>query len=202
MTQKNISANGLHFKERTSSAITFIVNPDEDLLKHAPKENAWFIAYLFHRVVIGQIKDGKFKYYQDDKNDVVLANIQKLRVFNKDAELFVWRTALGGFKARLREDEKSTGHDSVQGMVDANQVLFGTKIERIDDTYVKLKEDRGTEIIMPLAESGIKDSEINERTGRLCIHTRSYIGFIEDTGQATYEDVRFVEFVKYEGGQI
>jgi len=201
MTQENNSSNGLYFKERFTSSLTFDITSDADLLKYAPKENAWFIAYLFHRVVIGQIKEGKFKYYQDDTNDVVLANIQKLRVFNTDAELFVWRNTLGRFKARLRTDGIGKGQD-LAGTVDARQVLFGTKVEKIDDTYVKLTEDRGTEITLPLAELGIRDSEINDRTGRLCIHTRSYIGFIEDTGQATYEDVRFVEFVKYEGGQI
>jgi len=43
----------------------------------------------------------------------------------------------------------------------------------------------------------INDAEINDKKGRLSIHSRSYIGFIEETGQATYEDVRFVEFVMY-----
>lgn len=201
MIQEKNSSNGLYFKERFTSSLSCDITSDADLLKHAPKENSWFIAYLFHRVVIGQIKEGKFTYYQDNTNDVILDNIQKLRVFNTDAELFVWRTTLGKFKARLRTDGNGTGQD-LAGTVDACQVLFGTKVEKIDDTYVKLTEDRGTEIILPLAEIGIRDSEINDRTGRLCIHTRSYIGVIEETGQATYDDVRFVEFVNFKEGRI
>jgi len=53
-------------------------------------------------------------------------------------------------------------------------------------------------ITILFSDLGIKESEINDKKGRLCIHTRSYIGIIEDTGQTTYEDVRFVEFVKYQ----
>ncbi len=188
--------NGLRYKIRKTSSKPVKITGDEDILMNVP-DNGWFIAYLFHRVVIGRIKNGEFKYYPDTKNsnDVTLSNLQKLRVFNKDIELFVWRTNLGGYKARLRNDNEG----AEQGAVDAWQVLFGTKANPTNDNnYSVLTEERGTEIILPLSDLGIKESEINDKKGRLCVHTRSYIGFIEDTGQATYEDVRFVEFVKYQ----
>jgi CRISPR-associated protein (TIGR03984 family) len=187
--------NGLKYNKVNTSSKPVGITSDEDILENAP-QNAWFISYLFHRVVIGQIKNGQFEYYQDTKipNDVTLSNMQKLRVFNKDTELFVWRTNSGKHKARLRID----GNGLEQGVVDANQVLFGTKAEILDQKYSILKEDRGTEIILPLTELGIKVTDINKAKGRLCIHTRSYVGFIEETGQATYEDVRFVKFVKYQ----
>ena len=187
--------NGLRYKIRKTSSKPVNITEDNDILMNSP-ENGWFIAYLFHRVVIGRIKNGKFEYYQNAKNsnDVTLSNMLKLRVFNKDTELFVWRTNPGGYKARIRTDKVG----EKQGVVDARQVLFGTRAGKLDEKYSILKEDRGTEIILPLNDLGIQVADINKEKGRLCIHTRAYIGIIEDTGQATYEDVRFVEFVKYE----
>jgi CRISPR-associated protein (TIGR03984 family) len=186
--------NGLEYNNLKTSSTSVTIQSDKDILDNAP-DNSWFIAYLYHRVVIGQIKNGKFDYHPYAKipNDVTLLNFLKLRVFNEDSELFVWKTNLGGYKARLRID--GTGQE--QGVVDAKQVLFGTKAEKLDQKYSILKEDRGTEIILPLSELGINEIDINKGKGRLCIHTRSYIGFIEETGQATYEDVRFVEFLMY-----
>lgn len=186
--------NGLQYNKQKTSSKSVTIIEDKDILMNAP-DNGWFIAYLFHRVVIGRIKKGEFEYYQNAKNsnDVTLPNMIKLRAFNKDAELFVWRTNIGGYKARLRTD--NAGEE--QGVIDAKQVLFGTRAEKLNEKYSILKEDRGTEIILPLNDLGIQIDDINNEKGRLCVHTRAYIGIIEDTWQATYEDVRFVEFVKY-----
>ena len=197
MTQNSNKPNGLKYSKMKTTSTFFEIPSDAEILKNAPIENAWFIAYLFHRVVIGRVVDKQFVYYKQDDKDVMLSNVQKLRVFNKDAELFVWRTNQGIYKARLRTD--SEGKE--QGVVDANQVLFGTKVEIIDQKYSILKEDRGTEIILPLKDLGISDSDINAEKGRLCVHTRSYIGYIDDM-LASYEDVRFVEFVMYKEGEL
>ena len=193
MTQEINIPNRLIYSKKKTSTTPVVITSDADILNAAPTVNVWFIAYLFHRVVIGRVDQKQFVYYKQADNDVTLLNIQKLRVFNNDSELFVWRTTLGGYKARLRKD----GKGQEEGVIDANQVLFCTKSEKLDQTYSILKEDRGTEIILPLKELGIIDAEINDKKGRLSIHTRSYIEFIEETGQATYEDVRFVEFVMY-----
>ena len=199
MTQEKNAHNGLKYSKKKTTVTPIIITSDADILKFAPIENAWFIAYLFHRVVIGRVVDKQFVYYKQADNDVILKSVQKLRVFNKDAELFVWRTNLGGYKARLRKD----GEGSEQGVVDACQVMFGTdaKPAKDDNTYTCLTEKRGTEIILPLKDLEINDSEINDKKGRLCIYTRSYVGYIEDM-QATYEDVRFVEFVIYQEGKL
>jgi len=201
-----MKTNGLIYLNIKSSSSEIKIQSDQDILDKAP-ENAWFIAYLYHRVVIGKITDGKFDYYPDEKipNDVTLSNILKLRVFNEDSELFVWKTNIGGYKARLRKDKdkKIIDPDDMKNQlwfdpdkqyaVEAKQVLFGTKAEELANDYTKLKEARGNEIIIPLT-----NLKIDEKDHRMCIKTRSYIGYIEKTGQATYEDVRFVEFVKYE----
>lgn len=136
MTQEKNIPNGLKYSKKKTSATPVVITSNTEILNAAPTENAWFIAYLFHRVVIGRIVEKQFVYYKQADNDVTLQNIQKLRVFNKDSELFVWRTALGGYKARLRKD----GEGQECGVVDANQVLFGTKSEKLDQTYSILME--------------------------------------------------------------
>ncbi len=187
--------NGLKYSKLKTTSTPIIIQSDLDILANV-REGAWFIAYLYHRVVIGKIKNGKFEYYPDTKipNDVSITNILKLRVFDEDTELFVWKTKLRGYKARFRTDGIGPG----QGVVDANQVLFGTEAKKIGNTFFSaLTEKRGTEIILSLSDLGIDESEIDDKKGRLCVHTRSYIGSIANTGQATYEDVRFIKFEIY-----
>lgn len=190
-----MESNGLKYDKIKSKVTPFDkIESHQDLLKNAP-QNGWFIAYLYHRVVIGRIKEGTLVYYKDHDNDVQLENLFKIRIFNNEREFFAWRTGQKEFKGRLREDHKGTD----QEVVDAFQIMFGTKAEPLDGAsgYSKITEDRGAEIILPLAEMGINDSDINNMDGRLCVHTRNYIGEITETGQATFEDVRFLEFIKY-----
>lgn len=187
--------NGLKYNTIRSSVMPVDVKTDADILANT-QEDAWFIAYLFERVVIGRVKGKKLIYYNGSKEDVILDNLIKMRIFTSESELYIWRTTLGGFRARLRKD--GSGEDT--GVVDASQIIFGTKAEPVDGDgqYAVLREKRGTEVVIPLQELGISNEEINEKTGRLCIKTRNYIGTIPETGQATYTDVRFVEFVKYQ----
>ncbi len=188
-----MKTNGLNKSNILSNVKPLVINSDQDVLREFTG-NGWFIAYLFHKVIIGQFIYGAFDYFQKEKGDVQIENLIKLRIFNTNSELYVWRTNLGGFKGRLRTD----GDGSPTDVVDANQVIFGTEAKSLDDNYVKITEKRGTEIILPLNKIGISCDQINDKDGRLCIHTRNYIGVIEETGQATYEDVRFVEFLKYQ----
>ena len=129
-----MNTNGLTYLRLKTSTKPVTIQCDQDILDNAP-ENAWFIAYLYHRVVIGKITDGKFDYFPDEKipNDVTKLNILKLRVFNEDAELFVWKTNLDGYRARLRTD----GQGPEQGIVEAKQVLFGTKAEQLTSGLYK-----------------------------------------------------------------
>ena len=86
-----MNTNGLTYFNLKTSSNPVTIQSDQDILDNAPK-GAWFIAYLYHRVVIGKITNGKFDYYPDEKipNDLTLSNMLKLRVFNEDSELFVW----------------------------------------------------------------------------------------------------------------
>ncbi len=183
-----MKTNGLSYLNLKTSSTPVIVNSDQDILDNAP-EGAWFVAYLYHRVVIGKFENKQLVYYKQEIDDVKLSNILKLRVYNENSELFVWKTNLGGHHARLRTD----GNGTEQGIVETKQVLFGTEAKPLTDVpvYSVLTENRDA-IILP-----IHILKINDKKNRMCIKTRSYIGYIEKTGQATYEDVRFVKFEMY-----
>ncbi len=187
MENKNLYNNGLEIIE-TGSDVRYLNNIhistfDElvDLVKSDYADNGYFIAYLDYKVIIGMFDDG---FLIAGSNIAFEPRfIQKLRIFNTDKELFIWRTG-AGLKGRLRtDDENGTGAEAV----DAHQVLFGTKAEVLDQTTT-LTEDRGTEIILPFEVSNV-DSGKN----RVKIKTRNYIG-LNELGQAGYIDCRFLDF--------
>lgn len=187
-----MAKNGLEYICLKTKSVEESINSEQEILNKFSGDG-WFIAYLFHRVVIGEVKNKQFIYYKMEDNDLKLDEIIKLRIFNNESELFVWRSNLGGYFSRLRTD----GEGDSQGVIDSSQILFGTKAETVGDVYLKLTEERGTEIIFPAGCVNIKIEEINSQKKRIAIHTRSYVGRIDETGVATYVDVRFLRFDKY-----
>ncbi len=146
------------------------------------KNNGFIVIYLDYAVLIRKFTDGKILFMKNE-NPFDPIYIQKLRLFNKDKELFLWRTE-GKWKARLRTDD--TG-ESEMTLIEANQVLFGTT-SKVENGFTSLTETRGTEIILPFTITGIDAGK-----NRIKIKTRNYIGYNE-LGQAGYVDCRFVEF--------
>ncbi len=145
-------------------------------------ESGYVIAYLDNKILIGKYEDEQFKFYQ--KEEIKFEFIQKIRIFNKTKELYCWRSK-NILKGRLKDDENSE-------YIDANQVITGTKGEKLQNgEFIKLSEESGTEVILP----NDKNFEVNEKTKRVAIKTRNYIGY-SDNFQATYVDTRFVEFVQ------
>lgn len=146
-------------------------------------DQSFIVAYLDYKVLIGTYEDSRFYFYNNETFDNKY--IQRLRVFNNDQELLVWRSH-DGLNGRLRTDSDG---DSTE-VVDAHQVLFGTKSkpEPSDNSYTKIFEDRGTELILPF-----KELDVDEKKNRITIKTRNYISYNE-VHQATYVDCRFVEF--------
>jgi len=145
------------------------------------------IAYLDYKVIIRNYNNGKITFIEDEE-PFEPEFIQKLRLFDSNKELFLWRTE-GKWKARLRTDEE--GEDV--SVVDANQVLFGTKGEDVGNEFTKLTEDRGTEIILPFEIKNLNDDFKKDNCNRVKINTRNYINYNE-LGQAGYADCRFVKF--------
>lgn len=156
-----------------------------DIEKAAPQDST-VVAWLDNELKIDKLE--KFNTYFE-KKEVML--IQRLRIFNKDAELHVWRSK-GVLKGRLRQDKDKeaveTDYEETE-YLDARQLLWGTEVEKRENDTLFLREDRGTKLTIP----NFIGNDVNKNT-RIFIKTRNYIGFTP-SHHATYVDCRFVEFV-------
>ncbi len=153
-------------------------------------DNGYVVAFLDHAVLTGKFQERKLVF------SIALTNfdpyfIQKFRLFNKDKELYIWR-CVTGYKARLRTDYPAKGGDSaksnVLACVDTDQVLWGTRAEKIAGQVTKLTEKRGVELYLP-----IDIISVDEKENRVKIKTRNYIDN-NILGQAGYIDCRFIDF--------
>ncbi len=149
-------------------------------------EEGFAVAYLDYRVLIGTY-NSTLNFFQNETIDPKY--IQRLRVFNKKSEFFMWRIKPGSFKGRIRRDEQEDS-ESVKA-VDALQVLWGTKKEHKDNGWSLIYEDRGTAMIVPFESDKIT---INDKEKRVKLLTRNYIQH-NSLGQAGYIDSRFMDIV-------
>jgi len=177
-----ISANGLGLKNIKSRAENLNIQSLNDALKYF-NSNGFVIVYLDYKVLIGKVSDNKFFFYNNET--IEEKYIQRMRIFNEDKEVMLWRS-LDGIKGRIRIDNE--GNDTY--VVDASQVLWGTDKEELGNGWIKIFEDRGTELILPL--EGV---EVNDKERRVFLRTRNYVDFHNETKQATYVDCRFIGFI-------
>ncbi len=198
----NLKANGLSLKRADSAEEIFegIKSLEEGLAKLSPDASFDLLAYLDYRVLTGTYTTGQPPGFQFPKKDDTLEDkyIQKIRIFNENEELLLWR-AEGGFNGRLRRDD-DTGNSNA--FVEANQIVFGTQSEKLAK-FTRLWEERGTEFFVP-GDLPVDTEKISLQQ-RVAIQTRNYIGHIGESGgtglepaQATYIDCRFVKFVLLE----
>jgi CRISPR-associated protein (TIGR03984 family) len=184
--------NGLELIER-GSVVTdpFESKPDENpenVLMENIKEKSFAVVWLDYKVLIGTWDGKDFQFYNDETFENKY--LQRMRVFNKDREMLVYRTG-GGFKGRLRIDDKDGKGAEV---IVAKQVLFGTKKDESckDSNYTKITEKRGTSLVLPFG--GL---DVYNKKKRVFIKTHNYIDY-NAVNQATYVDCRFVSFCSNE----
>lgn len=154
------------------------------------------VFYLDNEVLVGKYDGKKFYFYGDKTPNPRF--LQKMRLFNPDKELLLWRikweTDSGNFASRLRADKEGKEIEAV----DAWQLLWGKAI-RMDEKFTKLSDNRGMEIIIPLKDAGVNDGD------RFFIQTRNYITYETDDPsymQASYFDSRFVSFTDKDGKDL
>jgi CRISPR-associated protein (TIGR03984 family) len=183
--------NGLQFRQIKSSIsnLNSIEILDFKSLKSLVKDcfgqKGICIFYLDYKVLIGKYDGEDFIFHEEKEFEPRF--IQKMRLFNIDRELFIWRENRNGFRGRLRIDEPGNETD----VVDANQVLWGTKPEYRGE-FTEITEERGTKLVLP-----VKDLKVDNSENRAFILTRNYISYktYDSTyEQAGYEDCRFVVF--------
>ncbi|OQY09431.1 MAG: CRISPR-associated protein [Desulfobacteraceae bacterium 4572_187] len=140
-------------------------------------------AWLHYAVRIGTWSGNAFHFH--DAGALQLKYMQRVRIFDDQSELLVWR-GRAGLQGRLRRDDANgTGVHAVE----AGQVLFGTRNgEAPSDEYTEITEDRGTTLILPF-----RDVRVNDKRDRIAVKTRNYVEY-NAMHQATYADCRFVGF--------
>ena len=178
--------NGLKLIKRGSTVTyPFEGRPDkspEDVLTENIKEKSFAVAWLDYKVLIGTWSGKKFQFYDDETFENKY--LQRMRVFNKDREMLIYRSG-NGFKGRLRIDDKD---GTATEVIVAKQVLFGTKGASCNDSYTEITEKRGTSLVLPFGGLDVDDKE-----KRIFIKTHNYIDY-NAVNQATYVDCRFVSF--------
>ncbi|NLU11096.1 MAG: TIGR03984 family CRISPR-associated protein [Tepidanaerobacter acetatoxydans] len=184
--------NGLKLAniKSTSKPMELNIASWQDLQKNINenfKEKSYAVVYLDYKVLIGKINEKNLKFYNDEVFDPKF--IVKMRVFNEEKELLLWRQDEYKFEGRMRLDNEG---DNIQYFVEVDQVLWGNP-KSINNEWTVLKEARGTEIYIPYLYKPEYSS-----SKRLAIRTRNYVGYNE-IGQAGYTDCRFVSFC--EGGK-
>ena len=181
--------NGLELIEIGSAVICPFesksdASPDDVLMENI-KEKAFAVVWLDYKVLIGTWDGKNFQFYADETFENKY--LQRMRVFNNDREMLIYRTG-NGFKGRLRIDDKNgSGAEAIV----AKQVLFGTKKDESckDSSYTKITEERGTSLVLPFG--GI--DKVDDKEKRIFIKTHNYIDY-NAVKQATYVDCRFVSF--------
>ena len=186
MAEKSrLEANGLKLVELSSYAEP-VSDIDRDRLKAVLRENfagaCYVVAWLDHKVLIGNWEDEAFQFYQDEQFEH--KHIQRLRALDLQTELLVWRSN-DSLKGRLRTGNLSgTGTTAIV----AHQVLFGTTSQALNSHFTEISEKCGTRLILPF--SNVK---VDGKCSRASIKTHDYIGF-NAVDHATYADCRFVAF--------
>jgi CRISPR-associated protein (TIGR03984 family) len=154
---------------------------------HFDSAPALAVFYLDYGIRFAKWENGRLNFINGEPVDP--GYLQEARIFSADRELRIWRED-NTWRYRLRIDAPGGNSEAVE----ARQNLWGTHAEALGHGWTRLWEDRGIELVVPLAIREKKDD-----AGPLAYLTaRNYIDFMEN-GQATYVDCRFVGIGEREG---
>ncbi|MCI4626757.1 MAG: CRISPR-associated protein Csx19 [Candidatus Magnetoovum sp. WYHC-5] len=196
------------FKTITESDIYKLTNEDINnddklitLIEKYIKTPSYFVAYLFSKVLIGRYNEKKFISY-DNQPNIFPKYLIKLRIFNENEEIYLWRKSESIFAWRYKKDEENHEQSpcAEQSIIDVKQILWGTKVEGYKcnegSDWVCLSEERGMKLIIPFNINKFTkyNQEEDNSKNRVKILTRHYIEYNE-IGQAGYVDARMVQFV-------
>jgi len=153
--------------------------------KFAEENPDYAVCYLNYGIRFARWEHDTLVFYEDGLD---LEHLQLARIFNKNRELKIWKSD-SGLQYRLRIDSEGEEYCAVE----AEQILWGTRTKKLNKNWIRLYEDRGTELKVPLAIEIPEGQEVPDP--RVCIKTRNYIGYL-DNGQASLEDCRFMAIGK------
>lgn len=142
-------------------------------------KNGTAIVWQFNGIIIGNITDESVTWSGGIEPTEKL--IVEARFFNADKEYY-FRKSGDKLTGRLREDK--IGNESE--IVDVPNYLWGTKGDKIKNSFTKLSEDNGMHLVLPGDYSSVNPKN------RVCITIRNYIEY-NDRHMAGYVDARFVD---------
>lgn len=135
--------------------------------------------WLWHEVLFGKIENGSLVFPAGKISDLD-RDLREMRLFNKDRELYLYRTEKG-FRSRRRIDGKGERAEYIE----AKQILWGTAGD-VQGGWTTLSEKRGIRLTVPIEARGVDEKR------RVVLVTRNYITD-SDIGQAGITDCRFVD---------
>ena len=151
---------------------------------------ATIVVWSMHQVIWG-IWDGAKQVTLPQGVVVDMDYATEIRVFTETEELHVYRNKPGGWVGRHIKDLEGTS-EPTRDTVDSTARLLGDQVRDIDENFTECK-DTGRKICQIIP----KPENVGETYGLV---TRNYIDYVEETGQATYSDYRFVAIVGMKKG--
>ena len=143
-------------------------------------KKAEFVLYTHNKVVIGKVWDNQL-FPQKDFGE---RYFKEIRIFNKRAELHIWR-----YNERLYYRLRIDGEDELENIYEEEHIIWGTDIEKKENAAL-LKEKRGTNIEVPY--------KIEKDDLPIKYKVRNYFIY-DENGLIKFHDARLVEFVNKEG---
>ena len=118
------------------------------------KERAWVLLQEPGFIGFGVVMENNIYFPPDVEPDWTLTS--DLRLFGEKGEWHIWRDWDAKHYARLLELEK------IDDALTEYHFLWGTKVAKKEDTHpwIKVVEDRGAEIWLPLGKEGLEDSDL------------------------------------------
>lgn len=137
------------------------------------------VCWLWHEVLFGKIENGSL-VFPVGRTPNLDRDLREMRLFNKDRELYLFRTEKG-FRFRRRID----GNGEQAEYIEVQQILWGTA-DVVQGGWTTLSERRGIRLTVPIEARGVDEKH------RVVLVTRNYITE-SGIGQAGITDCRFVD---------
>jgi CRISPR-associated protein (TIGR03984 family) len=164
--------------DKCKSQVDFFSDEKEILMQIKAFANAKAVVWYYDKICFCRIENNIWNTPLTE-----LAELVRLRIFDKDSELHIWRSN-GLLKSRRRND--SAG-DDVEYII-GKPLLNGTSF-KTEKTGIVATEEKGIHYHLPYPELEI----LADTKNRIVLITRNYIGY-SDIGQAGFVDCRFVDF--------
>ena len=150
-------------------------------------ETAWVLLQEPGFIGFGVVQSDKICWPPDVQLD--WTRVSDLRLFGETGEWHVWSHWNGGWQSRCLRTE-----DIAEALTECH-FLWGTKKQRDTSPWVRLVEDRGTEISLPLVNLECHDLPLR-------LKLKQVIGYDDKSGLAGITDAALVALVSNAGEKV